>query len=120
LRPFKVGERFFEQWRDRVRRASGRKLSLRLPLVKNSGVVKALVFVAQTLENGFRFVVAIGGTAAELIGDRETEQTQRCLVFGISGEDIATDRFSFSGLVQVAIKFGLRDRFGNAVFRDRF
>src|SRR5229473_3225484 len=103
-----------------MRRAPRGKLSFRLPLVKNSSVVKALVSVAQALENGFRFVVAIGGTATELIGDRETKQTQRRFVPGISGENVPADRFSFTRLVQIAIKLGFRDRFGNPVFRDRF
>src|SRR6266404_2510459 len=103
-----------------MRRTPGGKLSFRLPLVKNSGVVRALVFVVQTLKDGFRFFVAIGGTARELIGDREAEQTQRGLVLGICGKDIPADRFSFTWFVQIAIELGFRDRFGNAVLRNRF
>src|SRR6266404_7040613 len=103
-----------------MRRTPGGKLSFRLPLVKNSGVVRALVFVVQTLKDGFRFFVAIGGTARELIGDREAEQTQRGLVLGICGKDIPADRFSFTWFVQIAIELSFRDRFGNAVLRNRF
>src|SRR5436190_20034191 len=92
FRLFKVGEGFLEQWRDRMRRTPGGQLSFRLPLVKNPGVVKALVIVVQTLKDGFRFVVAISRTASELIGDRQTKQTQRGLVLGVRHQNVAANR----------------------------
>src|SRR5262249_19860979 len=75
----------FEQRKKRVRRLAGAELGLGTALVKNSGVVEALVIVGKTLEDFFAFAIAIGSAAEKLVSDGKTEHTKGELLLGLDG-----------------------------------
>jgi len=82
------------------------------------GVIETLVGIAEGLEDGAAFFVAIAGDAEKLIGDGETEHAAGELLLGIDGEDVAADGFGFLGLVEVAVELDFGDGFGDACFGD--
>jgi hypothetical protein len=109
---------FFDEGKKNVGGASGAELGLGATLEEEAGVVKALVRIAQALENGAAFFVAITGDAEELVGDGEAQHAAGELLLGFDGEDIAADGFGFLGFVEVAIEFDFGDGFGDACFGD--
>src|ERR1700675_2825934 len=74
-------------------RASHAHLRLRSPFMQETGVIKALVALGESLKKLFRFAMAVGCVSRELVGDGEAEQAERQLVFGLNGQDVAADRF---------------------------
>src|SRR5436190_9762172 len=68
---------FFDEGKQDVGGAAGTELGLGAAFEKEAGVVEALVGIAQRLEDGAAFFVAIAGDAEELVGDREAEHTAR-------------------------------------------
>ncbi len=111
-------EGFFDERKKDVGGAAGAELGFGAALEEEAGVVEALVGIAQGLEDGATFLVAIAGDAEELVGDGEAEHAAGQLLLWINGEDVATDGFGFLGLVEVAVKFDLGEGFGDACFGD--
>ena len=62
-------EGFFDKWKKNVGGDSVAELGFGAALEEQAGVVEALVGIAQGLENGTAFIVAITGDAKELVGD---------------------------------------------------
>ena len=111
-------EGFFDERKKDVGGAAGAKLGFGAALEEEAGVVETLVGIAQGLENGAAFVVAIAGDTEELVGDGEAQHAAGELLFGFDGEDVAADGLGFLGLVEVAVEFDLGDGFGDACFGD--
>jgi len=111
-------EGFFDEGKQNVGSAAGAELGFGAALEEETGVVEAFVGVAQGLENGAAFVVAIAGDAEELVGDREAEHATSQLLLGFDGEDVAADGFGFLWLVEITVKLDFGDGFGNACFGD--
>jgi hypothetical protein len=109
---------FFDEGEKDVCGAAGAKLGFGAAFEEEAGVVKALVRIAQALENGAAFFVAITGDAEELVGDGEAQHAAGELLLGFDGEDIAADGFGFLGFIEVAIEFDFGDGFGDACFGD--
>jgi hypothetical protein len=113
-------EGFFDEGKKNVGGAAGAELGFGAALEEEAGVVEAFVGIAQGLENGAAFFVAIAGDAEELVGDGEAQHAASELLFGFDGEDVATDGFGFLGFVEVAVELDFGDGFGNACFGDGF
>src|SRR5258705_9719978 len=111
-------EGFFDEGKQNVGSASGKELSFGAALEEEAGVIEALVGIAQGLEDGAAFFVAIGGHAEELVGDGETQHATGELLLGFDGEDVSADGFGFLGLVEVAVELDFGDGFGDACFGD--
>ena len=113
-------EGFFDEGKKNVGGASGTELRFGAAFEEEAGVVEALVGIAQGLEDGAAFFIAIPGDAEELVGDGEAQHAASELLLGIDREDVAADGFSFLGLVEVAVEFDFGDGFGDACFGDGF
>src|SRR5258705_6952067 len=111
-------EGFFDEGKKNVGGASSKELGFGAALEEEAGVIEALVGIAQGLENGVAFFVAIGGDTEELVGDGEAEHSASELLFGLDGEDVSADGFSFLRFVEVAVELDFGDRFGDACFGD--
>jgi len=64
-----IVEGFFDEGKKDVGGAAGAKLGFGAALEKEAGVIEALVGIAEGLEDGAAFFVAITGDAEELVGD---------------------------------------------------
>jgi len=113
-------EGFFDEGKKDVGGAAGAELGFGAALEEKAGVVEAFVGVAQGLENGAAFFIAIAGDAEELVGDGEAEHAAGELLFGFDGEDVAADGFGFLGLIEVAVELDFGDGLGDASFGDGF
>jgi hypothetical protein len=113
-----IVESFLDEGKKNVGGAAGAELGFGTAFEEEARVVEALVGIAQALENGAAFFVAIGGDAEELVGDGETQHAASELLLGIDGKDIAADGFGFLGFVEVAVELDLGDGLGDACFGD--
>ncbi len=113
-----IVEGFFDERKKYVGGAAGAELGFGSAFEEEAGVVETFVGIAEGLENGAAFLVAITGDAKELIGDGEAEHAAGELLLGIDGENIAADGFGFLGLVEVTVELDLGDGFGDACFGD--
>jgi hypothetical protein len=111
-------EGFFDEGKKNVGSAAGAKLGFGAALEEEAGVIEALVRIAQGLEDGAAFFVAIAGDTEELVGDGEAEHAAGELLLGIDGEDVAADGFGFLRFVEITIEFDFGDGFGDACFGD--
>ena len=111
-------EGFFDEGKKNVGGASSKELGFGAALEEEAGVIEALVGIAQGLENGAAFFVAIGGDTEELVGDGEAKHSASELLFGLDGEDVSADGFSFLRFVEVAVELNFGDGFGDACFGD--
>lgn len=66
-------EGFFDERKENVGGAAGVELGFGAALLQKASVVVALVGIAEGLEDGVGFGVAVGGGAGELVGDGEAE-----------------------------------------------
>jgi hypothetical protein len=101
-----TAQRVVDERKENVSGTTRVELGFGAALVKKSGVIIALVGIAQRLKNGLDFPVAVACGAGELIGDGEAEHAASELMIGIDGEDITADGFRFLGFVEVAVEFG--------------
>jgi hypothetical protein len=113
-------EGFLDERKKDVGGAAGVKLSFGAAFLEKAGIVVALVGIAEGLEDGMDFTVAVGGGSGELVGDGEAQHAARELMIGVDDENIAADGFGFLGFVEVAIELGFGDGFGDACFGDGF
>src|SRR5712692_7246009 len=120
LRFREAAQRLLEKRSQRVCEAPGMELRFDAAFVEQTGVVKPLVGVAQGGKNGVGFCVAVGGGAGELVGDGESQHPAGELMVRVRAENVAADGFGFFGLVQIAVEFGLGNRFGDAGFGNGF
>jgi hypothetical protein len=111
---------FFDERKKNVGGTAGVKLGFGAALVEKARIIVAFVGIAERLEDGLDFGVAISGTAGELVGDGQTQHTASELVICIDDEDIAANGLSLFGLVEIAIKLDFGKSFGDAGFRDGF
>jgi hypothetical protein len=65
----KAAQSFFDERKKNVSGTAGVKLGFGAALVEKAGVIVAFVGIAERLEDGLDFGVAISGTAGELVGD---------------------------------------------------
>src|SRR5258707_10864937 len=75
-------EGFFDEGKKNVGRASGEELGFIAECEEESGAIEALVGIAQVLENGAAFFVAIGGDSEKLVGDAEVYHSAQELLVG--------------------------------------
>jgi len=111
-------EGFFDERKKDVGGATGAELGFGAALEEEAGVVEAFVGIAEGLEDGTAFIVAIACDAEKLVGDGEAEHAAGELLLGFDGEDIAADGFGFLGLVEIAVELDFGDGFGDACFGD--
>ena len=76
---------FFDERKKDVGGAAGAELGFGAALEEEAGVVEAFVGIAQGLEDGAAFFVAIAGDAEELVGDGEAEHAASELLLGFDG-----------------------------------
>ena|ERR1700730_2852750 len=81
-------------------RAADAHLCLRSPFMQETGVIKALVALGESLKKLFRFAMAIRRVSGELVGNCQAEQAERQLVFGLNCQDVAADRFCLFWFVE--------------------
>jgi hypothetical protein len=115
-----AAEGFFDEREEDVGGAAGVELGFGAAFLQKAGVVVALVGIAERLEDGVGFGVAVGGGAGELVSDGQAEHAAGELMIGIDDQNIAADGFGFFGFVEVAVEFGFGDGFGDAGFGDGF
>src|SRR5260370_21600005 len=60
-----------------MRRAAHAHLCLRSPFMQETGVIKALVALGESLKKLFRLAMAISRVSGELVGDGEAKQAER-------------------------------------------
>ena len=113
-----IVEGFFDERKKDVGGAAGAELGFGAALEEEAGVIETLVGIAEGLEDGAAFFVAIAGDAEELVGDGEAEHSASELLLGFDGEDVPADGFSFLRFVEVAVEFDFGDGFGDACFGD--
>jgi hypothetical protein len=113
-------EGFFDERKKDVGGATGVELGFGAAFLEKTGIIVALVGIAEGLEDGVDLAVTIGGGAGELVGDGEAEHAASELMIRVDNQNIAADGFGFLGLVEVAIEFGFGDGFRNACFGDGF
>src|SRR3977135_2097765 len=68
-------QRLFDQREQDVGGAAGAELRFGAALEEEAGVVETFVGIAEVLENGTAFLVAIASDAEELVGDGEAEHS---------------------------------------------
>src|SRR6266568_58812 len=120
LRFREAAQRLLQKRSQRVRETPGTELRFDAAFVEQAGVIKALVGVAQGGKNGIGFRIAVRGGAGELVGDGEPQHPAGELMVRVRAENVAADGFGFFGLVQIAVEFGLGNRFGDAGFGNGF
>src|SRR5262249_50581509 len=102
-----AGERVVEERPDGAEGQLPAELRLRLPLVGEPGVERALVRVMETAEDPLRLGEAFRGRRTELVGEGEPEDAKRELLVRVHDEDIAADALRLGRLIQLAVAVGL-------------
>src|ERR1700723_464112 len=114
----KAVHRLGEKRSKRVRRAPYAHLCFCPSFMQQACIVEAFVALGESLEKFFHFSRAIRCVSTKLIGDRQAQQPQRQLVFGLDCEDVAADRLSLFRFIERAVELRFCDGFGNTGLRD--
>ena len=110
----------FEEGQQSVGRLARDELRFGSALVADASVVEAFVRVGEFQKDFFRVAVAVVAAAAELVSDGKAEHAEGELLFWLSGENVAADRFRFFWLVEIAVEFGFGEGFGDPRVGDGF
>src|SRR6516165_7679014 len=84
---FRFGEKthgLFKQGQQRVGRVSGAELGLRPAFVQQPHIIGPLVSILEAAKSALNLAIAVRGDTQELVGECETEQAERQLVFRLN------------------------------------